>query len=76
MIGELFDRQRDELVRPNDPGQSHQEHDGKTGNDSFHIKFAAGVLAQLVSCVVTERKSKEMIADAPGWLKLRCNWRR
>ena len=42
MIGELSDRERDELVRLNDPGQRHQEQDGKRGNDSFHVELTAG----------------------------------
>ena len=42
MIGELFDRERDKVVRPNEPGQRHQEDDGKTGNDSFHVELTAG----------------------------------
>ena len=42
MIGELSDRERDELVRLNDPGQRYQEQDGKKGNDSFHIEPQRG----------------------------------
>jgi hypothetical protein len=42
MIGELPDRERDQLVRLNAPGQRHQEHENKTVNDSFHGELAAG----------------------------------
>ena len=42
MVGELFDRERDKVVRPNESGQRHQEDDSKAGNDSFHVELAAG----------------------------------
>ena len=46
MIGELFDPQRDELVRPNGPGQRDDEHEEKAGNDSFHVAIPFLVISQ------------------------------
>ena len=65
MIGELSDRERDELVRLNYPGQRHQEQDGKTGNDSFHVELTAGSSRSLCLCLACCRHpagGKEAIA--------------